>query len=180
MILQKKIKVVLFFLGVAALAGGYWYWANVWVRELHWQPGPEVNFVLSDLKRVRFVETNFDKIATKRVIAVTLTTFVVTNPETIRRVADGLVKVKTIDGYRPTSGIRVIVVFEDYTGMRFTGAPDWCEKVVYGVDWDSKALYPVFLDILGVDEQKEREMVEQEKVMRERVDETERRVKDMK
>jgi len=39
----------------------YWYWANIWKREIHWKPGPEVAFTPKDLTKVYWEDPEIQK-----------------------------------------------------------------------------------------------------------------------
>jgi hypothetical protein len=154
MVMKKKFNIALLcLLAIMATAiGAYWYYAIIWKYQIHWQSGPEVHFTASDLANAQLLDLEIADLAKEKVIAVAFTRSetiykIITDPNMIRKIVDGLLKSKRIEGYRPLGGIDLEMIFEDHTKVGFTFTFDWRKEMIKGTTWDSKELYPLFRTI---------------------------------
>jgi hypothetical protein len=158
---KNFLKVIIFCMIILVTGLGYWYWT----RTVHWESGPEVVFTHADLSQVHWEDPVVDKLANKRVVAVTFDNdIIVTDPSLIREIVSGLLRSKQ---YWFSScfiaGTDLGIVFENKkTGMIFQAAIDIDKKKVQSVDWESKELYPLFMKIMNLDEEKIRAKIKEQ------------------
>jgi len=142
----------------------YWYWANIWKREIHWKPGPEVAFTPEDLAHVQWIEepeSMLNLLSSRKVIALAFgrgnynihirrgPKEIITDPETIYRIIDGVLKSEREEGYSALGMFYLKIIFEDKTGMKIWIHPDFKEGIIMGVNWRSRNLYPIFENLIG-------------------------------
>jgi hypothetical protein len=160
---NKKMTIVLIFIAAILIAIGlYWYRENIWKQEIHWKLGPEVTFTPADLAQVQWIdepEEHLNLPATKKVIALAFgknsnelllhgTREVLTDPQWIYRIIDGLLKSKRIADYRDCGMFYMKIVFEDKTGMKIWVSPDFNKNIIRGVHWESEELYPILEEVI--------------------------------